>query len=146
MDPLSVTAGVWGVTQQLYKIQKAFASRNDKAGPILQDAIGDLPVYIDILNEMNATMISFQGTMPPASSSCLELCYKRASRVANFMSKGEQKSAGTTMKKTNLADIEYAMQQFRQSVSLLRDITMEYAPLRRSFIFRSDFCYRRKVA
>lgn len=127
MDPLSLTAGVVGVTQQLFRIQKAFASRNGNARTVVQDAVGDLPVYIDILNEMSSTMISFQGTMPPASRSSLELCFNRASKVANLMSKGEHKSATTPKDKTALADLEYAMQQFRQAVSLLRDIFMEYA-------------------
>ncbi len=71
-------------------------------------------------------MFSFQGTMPPASRSCLELCYKRFSRIAILMSRGEQKLATMLKNKTTLADLEYAMQQFRQAVSLLRDVIMEY--------------------
>ena len=132
MDPVSVTAGLVGVTQQLYRIQKAFASRNDRSRTIVQDVIGDLPVYIDILNEMNSTMVAFQGTMPPAAQSCLGLCYTRASRVADLMSKGadlaikEERIKGLNVSKTTVADLEHAMQQFRQSVSLLRDVTMEY--------------------
>jgi len=126
MDPLSISAGVIAVTQQLFRIQKAFASKNDKARAAVEDAIGDLHVYVDILNEINSTMFSFQGTMPPASRSCLELCFNRASKIANLMSKGEQKSATMPKNKTTLADLEYAMQQFRQAVSLLRDVIMEY--------------------
>ncbi len=42
------------------------------------------------------------------------------------MSRGEQKLATMLKNKTTLADLEYAMQQFRQAVSLLRDVIMEY--------------------
>lgn len=41
------------------------------------------------------------------------------------MSKGEQKSP-IPKPKARLADLEYAMQQFRQAVSLSRDVIMEY--------------------
>ena len=125
MDPISISASIVALTQQLSKIHRAFASRNDRSGAIVQDAIGDLPVYIDILNEMYSMMVAFQGTMPPAAQSCLGLCYGRAVRVANLMSKSEQ-TPGMGAKQITLPDLEHAMQQFRQSVSLLRDVTMEY--------------------
>jgi len=127
MDILSLSPGIIAaVTHQLFKIQIALASKNDKARAVVEDAIGDLHVYVDILNEINSSMFSFQGTMPPASRSCLELCFNRASRIANLMSKGEQKSAIMLKNKTTLSDLEYAMQQFRQAVLLLRDVIMEY--------------------
>ena len=138
MDPLSITAGVVGVTQQLFRIQKAFSSRNDRAGAAVQDAIGDLPVYIDILNEMRSKMTSFQGTMPPAALSCLTVCFTRASRLVDLMSKGGQKSDNINKGKTNLADLECTMRQFRQSVTLLRDIIMEYASLGAFFVVVSN--------
>lgn len=120
-----MTAGLVVVTQQLLKVQKAFASKNDRFGAIVQDAMGDLPVYIDILNEMYSTMVAFQGNMPPAASSCLGLCYGRAVRIANLMSKEEKRPAMVPKGQVTLGDLEHAMQQFRQSVSLLRDITMD---------------------
>jgi hypothetical protein len=92
MDILSLSPGIIAaVTHQLFKIQIAFASKNEKARAVVEDAIGDLHVYVHILNEINSSMFSFQATMPPASRSCLELCFNRASRIANLMSKGEQK-------------------------------------------------------
>ncbi|KAL8827984.1 MAG: hypothetical protein Q9191_002853 [Dirinaria sp. TL-2023a] len=125
MDPVSMTAGLVAVTQQLLRIQKTFASRNDKWGAIVQDAMADIPVYIDILNEMYSTMVAFRGTMPPAAQSCLGLCYGRALRIANLMSKGEQTPATGPKDKIALAPLEHALQQFKQSVSLLRDIIMD---------------------
>lgn len=50
MDPMSVTAAIHGVTQQLVKAQKAFSSNNESARAIVSDTIDDLLVYIDILN------------------------------------------------------------------------------------------------
>ena len=116
MDPLSVSAAIIGVTQQLFIIEKAFSSKSASARAVLQKTIGDLPVYIDILNEMSNEMVSFRGNLPPSAHSCLKLCYERASRVADLMSRGT---------KATLGDLEYAMQQFRQTVSLMRDIIME---------------------
>ena len=126
MDPLSVSAAIVGVTQQLFKIQKAFSSKNDSARAVVQDTIGDLPVYIDILNEMSHETASFRGNLPPSAHSCLKLCYERASRVADLMSKsGSSRPHVASNTKTTLANLEYAMQQFRQTVSLMRDIIME---------------------
>lgn len=126
MDPLSIMTAVVAVSSQLFRIQKAFVSKSDKARAAVEDAIGDLDVYMDILTEINLTMFSFQGTMPPASRSCLKLCFNRASKIEILMSKGEQKLASISKNKTMLADLEYSVQQFRQAVSLLRDIIMEY--------------------
>ena len=125
MDPLSVSAAIVGVTQQLFKIQKAFSSKNEGARAVVQDTIGDLPVYIDILNEMSNETISFRGNLPPSANSCLRLCYERASRVAEMMSKGGSHPGAMSNTKTTLANLEHAMQQFRQTVSLMRDIIME---------------------
>ena len=125
MDPLSASAAFSGVTQQLFKIQKAFSSKNESARAVVQDTIGDLPVYIDILNEMSNESVSFRGSFPPSAHSCLKLCYERASRVTDLMSKAGSHASGTSSSKTTLANLEYAMQQFRQTVSLMRDIMME---------------------
>ena len=125
MDPLSVTSGIIGVTQQLFKIQKAFSSKNDSARAVVQDTIGDLPVYIDILNEMSNETVSFRGNLPPSAHSCLKLCYERASRVADLMSKDGSRANILSNTKTTLANLEYAMQQLRQTVALMRDIVME---------------------
>ena len=122
MDPLSVSAGIVGITEQLYKIQKAFSSKNVGARTVVQDTTGDLSVYIDILNEMSSEVTNFRGNLPPSAHSCLKLCYERASRVVSWMSK----EAGVmSNSKTTLANLEYTMKQFRQSVSLMRDIIME---------------------
>ena len=125
MDPLSASAGIIGVTQQLYKLQKAFFSKNEGSRAVLQDAIGDLPVYIDILNEMSSETVSFRGNLPPSAHSCLQLCFQRASRVTDMMIKSGVHSGILSSNKTTLANLEYAMQQFRQAVTLMRDILME---------------------
>ena len=131
MDPLSVSAAIIGVTQQLFIIEKAFSSKSASARAVVQNTIGDLPVYIDILNEMSNEMVSFRGNLPPSAHSCLKLCYERASRVADLMSRGSilakvlSDRAGSAGTKATLGDLEYAMQQFRQTVSLMRDIIME---------------------
>lgn len=73
-DPLSLLAGAIAVIHQLLWIHTAFASENDKAHAVVADAIGNLHVYVDTLNnESNSTMFFFQGTMPPASRSCRSL-------------------------------------------------------------------------
>ena len=125
MDPLSASAGIVGVTQQLYKLQKAFFSKNEGSRTVVQDAIGDLPVYIDILNEMSSEIVSFRSNLPPSAHSCLRLCYDRASRVTDMMSKSGNHSSVLSNSKTTLANLEYAMQQFRQTVTLMRDIITE---------------------
>ena len=91
----------------------------------MQDAIGDLPVYIDILNEMASETVSSRGNLPPSAHNCLKLCYERASRVTDMMSKSGNHSSVLSSSKTTLANLEYAMQQFRQAVTLMRDIIME---------------------
>lgn len=125
MDPISISAAISGATLQLFEIQKAFSSKNDSACGVVQDTIGDLPVYTDILNEMSHETASFRGNVPPSAHSCLKLCYERVSRVADLM--GKSGSLGNVISDTTtaLANLEYAMQQFRQSVSLMRDIITE---------------------
>ena len=75
MDPLSASAAIAEVTQQLFQTQKAFSSKHDRARQALQVTIGDLPVYIDILNEMSNETVSFRGNLPPSAHICPKLCF-----------------------------------------------------------------------
>ena len=125
MDSISTSAAISGVTLQLSEVQKAFSSKDSSARAVVQDTIGDLPVYIEILNEMSHEMASFRGNLPSSAHSCLKLCYERASRVADLMSQSGRRGNAMSNTKTTLANLEYAMQKFRQSVSLMRDIITE---------------------
>ena len=93
------------------------------------NAVGDLPMYIDILNEMASETASFPGNLPPSAHSCLKICYERASRVADMvadmMSKSENHSSVLSRSKYTPTTLEYAVQHFRQAVTLRRDTIMQ---------------------
>ena len=129
MDPLSVTASTIALLQASSKFSTLFLSKNRAEIPNLEDIIGDLPVYNDILQEMSEMIPSFYGTLPRAANSALILCERRMKKIFTLMSKEDATTWNGRGDKVRLSDLERAADRYRQSVSLLRDVVMEYGIL-----------------
>ena len=126
MDPLSITASTISLLQASSKFSTLFLSKNRSAIPDLEDIIGDLPVYNDILREMSEMIPSFYGTLPLAANSALLLCERRMKKIFALMSKEDESTWKGRGDKVRLSDLERAADRYRQSVSLLREVVMEY--------------------
>ena len=128
MDPITLTASVISLVAQSTRFTSLFFSRNPQTNAFLDDILGDLPVYNDILLEMSETIPSFYGTLSPAANTALNLCERRIQKIFSLMSKDDQgvwKWQGGK-DKVRLSDLERAADKYRESVSLLRDVVMEY--------------------
>ena len=123
MDPVSTASGLLTVigavlqTQvRIYDLLKA----NKKYEPLVKTLVLEAEVYAAILQDLGPKF-SFSDT-PKAVDSCLKLC-----SINNDNLETKIHNAATAKRLTNdmVQELREAVDGFRRSVSLLRDIIME---------------------
>ena len=123
MDALSITASFVALASTATNMLRSLVDSHKLKKPF-QDEVLKLHVYVDLFHDISRFLVLESRAVPRALESSARLCHEQLGRLEELI---EVDYKSSRIKPLASKEVEKAINRFIRSVSLLRDVAMEYA-------------------